>query len=169
MQNNASFAGNRASKKTIRFDIRQGHLSQYMGPDKPRREFDYAEGQLEGISIRSHETPGGEINFMDLYFVNGESKFVISSIASSSVSADLIAHLANLKELKSTVRIEVWQKGTYTNCAVMENGEKLPFLSLPKAVRVQNGLKMIVDSTDRDTAVLKLIEELNSRLGYEAK
>lgn len=169
MQNNASFAGNRASKKTIRFDIRQGHLSQYMGPEKPRREFDYAEGQLEGISIRAHETAGGEINFMDCHFVNGDTKFVISSIASSGVSADIIAHLANLKNPKSTVRVEVWLKGPYTNCSVMENGEKLPFLSLPKAVKVPNGLKMIVDSTDRDTAVLKLIEELNSRLGYEAK
>lgn len=169
MNNNIHFAGKRAAKKAIRLDIRQGHLSQYTGPDQPRREFDYAEGQLEGISVRPRETPNGEINFLDLHFDNNGTKFIISSIACSSVSADLVAHLANIKNPFSQIRIDVWPNGAFTNCAVKENGEKLSFVPIPKAVKVQNGLKMIIDSSDRDTVVLKLVDELNSRLGYDGK
>lgn len=167
MNENITFAGNRTAMKTKRLDIRQGFLSQYIGPDQPRKEYNYAEGQLEGIAIRSHETPGGEINFLDLHFRNGNAQFIISSIACSSVSADLVSRLANIKDPKSMIRIDVWPKDSFTNCSVRENGEKVPFTTLPKAIKVQNGLKMIIDSTDRDAAVLKLIKDINSRLGYE--
>ena len=169
METNLHFAGNRIAKKAIRLDIRQGHLSQHMGSDKPRKEFDYAEGQLQGITVRLQETANGEINFLDLHFDNGGTQFIISSIACSSVSADLVAHLANIKNPGSMIRIDVWPNGSFTNCSVRENGEKLSHLSLPKAVKVQNGLKNIIDSTDRDTAVLRLVDELNSRLGYASK
>lgn len=67
------------------------------------------------------------------------------------------------------IRIDVWPNGTYTNCAIRENGEKLSFVPLPKAVKMQNGLKMIIDSSERDAAVLKLVDELNNRLGYVGK
>lgn len=167
MNNNINFAGKRAtSQKIVRLDVRNGHLSQYCGSGNPRNEFDYAEGKLLGISVRTHETPAGEVNFVDLHFENKEQKFTISCIACSCVTADLIARLANIQNPDSLVRIEVWPKGSFTNCAVYENGERLPYLNLPKAVKVQNGLKMVVDSSDRDTAVLKLIEEINTRCGY---
>lgn len=169
MEQNIIFAGKRAENKVIRLDLRQGHLSQYTGPDKPRREFDYAEGKLKGISVRPKETPNGEINFLDLHFDNSGTKFIISSIACSSVSADLVAHLATIKNPDSLIRVDVWPNGAYTNCAVKANGEKLSRLSLPKAVKVQNGLKSIIDSSDRDTAVLRLVDEINSRLGYASK
>jgi len=168
MNNTFNFAGKRASSQRVtRLDVRSGHLSQYCGPNKPRNEFDYAEGKLLGISIRAHESTAGEINFAELHFVNNEEKFTISCIACSSITADLVAHLAKIKDPASLIRVEVWPKGSFTNCSVFENGEKLSFLTLPKAVKVQNGLKMVVDSSDRDTAVLKLIEDINTRLGYE--
>ena len=155
MEKNLIFAGKRAtSQKIVRLDVRNGHLSQYCGSGNPRNEFDFAEGKLLGISVRTHETPAGEVNFVDLHFENKEQKFTISCIACSQNPASL-------------VRIEVWPKGSFTNCAVYENGERLPYLNLPKAVKVQNGLKMVVDSSDRDTAVLKLIEEINNRCNYE--
>ena len=62
MCNNTSFAGIRdAANRVIRFDIRQGKLAQWMGLGQQRREYDYVQGYLTGISLRKHEMPSGEM------------------------------------------------------------------------------------------------------------
>ena len=53
MCKNTSYAGTRdAANRTIRFDIRQGKLAQWMGQGQQAREYDYVQGYLTGISLR---------------------------------------------------------------------------------------------------------------------
>lgn len=167
-ENNLSFAGRReAGSQTIRMDIRRGHFAQWMGKDQPAREFDYVQGRLTGITLRRQETPNGETTFMDLHFTFEGTAFDVSALASSSISAELIAKLANIQDTGATIRIDVWPKNRFTNCTVRENGQKLPYRQLPKVERRQNGFKMALDTTERDAAVMKLVDELNARLAAE--
>lgn len=167
MENNLNFAGRREAKtKSIRFDIRKGKLSHYVGEDKPREEFDFVMGKLKGIAVRSRESAGGELTFMDIHMEKEGTRFTVSSLASGSVTAELMSKMCNIRDVNSEICIEVWPKGNYTNCTVRENGEKLPFRFLPKAIRKQVGFNTSIDSSERDAAVIEIIKELNVRLGY---
>jgi hypothetical protein len=168
--NNTNFAGTRdAANRTIRFDIRQGKLAQWMGQGQQAREYDYVQGYLTGISLRKHEMPTGEMTYLDVHFKNGEIRFDVSAIASGSVAAELISKLVNVRDCKSLVRIDVWQKETFTNCIVYENGEKLPFRILPKVERKQKGFSTSYDTSERDAAVMAMIDELNARIAQASR
>ena len=170
MCKNTSFTGTRdAANRIIRFDIRMGKFAQWMGPGQQRREYDFVQGCLTGISLRKHEMPSGEMTYMDLHFQNGETRFDVSALASGSVAAELISKLVNVRDLKSMVRIDVWQKETFTNCVVYENGEKLPFRILPKVERKQKGFSTSYDTSERDAAVMAMIDELNGRIAQAAR
>ena len=167
---NTTFAGNRdAANRTIRFDIRKGKFAQWMGPDQQRREYDFVQGYLTGISLQKRETSGGEMTYMDLHFVSGGVHFDVSAIASSSVAAELISKLVNVRNLKSMVRIDVWAKDRYTNSSVYENGEKLPFRILPKVEKKQRGFSASFDTSERDATVMAMIDELNGRIAQAAR
>ena len=162
---NTNFAGTRdAANHVIRFDNRQGKLAQWMGLGQQRREYDYVQGRLTGISLRKHELPSGEMTYADMHFVNGETRFEVSALASGSVTAELISKLVNVRDLKSMIRIDVWSKDRYTNTSVYENGEKLPFRMLPKVEKKQRGFSASFDTSERDTAVMSMIDELNARI-----
>ena len=168
--NNTNFAGTRdAANRVIRFDIRQGKLAQWMGQGQQVREYDYVQGYLTGISLRKHEMPTGEMTYLDVHFKNGEIRFDVSAIASGSVATELISKLVNVRDLKSMVRIDVWQKETFTNCVVYENGEKLPFRILPKVERKQKGFSTSYDTSERDAAVMAMIDELNARIAQASR
>ena len=168
--NNTNFAGTRdAANRSIRFDIRMGKFAQWMGQGQQSREFDYVQGYLTGISLRKHEMPTGEMTYLDVHFKNGEIRFDVSAIASGSVAAELISKLVNVRDLKSMVRIDVWQKETFTNCVVYENGEKLPFRILPKVERKQKGFSTSYDTSERDAAVMAMIDELNARIAQASR
>ena len=170
MCNNTSFAGTRdAANHVIRFDIRQGRLAQWMGLGQQRREYDYVQGRLMGISLRNHELPSGEMTYMDIHFRNGETRFDVSALASGSVAAELISKLVNVQDLKSMIRIDVWTKDRYTNSSVYENGEKLPFRILPKVERKQRGFSTTYDTSERDAAVMDMIDELNGRIAQASR
>ena len=170
MCNNTSFAGTRdAANRVIRFDIRQGKLAQWMGQGQQSREYDYVQGFLTGISLRKHEMPTGEMTYLDVHFKNGEIRFDVSAIASGGVAAELISKLVNVRDFKSMVRIDVWQKETFTNCVVYENGEKLPFRILPKVERKQKGFSTSYDTSERDAAVMAMIDELNARIAQASR
>lgn len=167
---NTSFAGTRdAANHVIRFDIRQGKLAQWMGIGQQRREYDYVQGYLTGISLRKHEMPSGEMTYVDIHFQNGETRFDVSALASGSVAAELISKLVNIRDLKSMVRIDVWAKDRYTNSSVYENSEKLPFRMLPKVEKKQRGFSASFDTSERDTAVMGMIDELNGRIAQAAR
>ena len=167
---NTNFAGTRdAANRSIRFDIRQGKLAQWMGQGQQVREYDYVQGYLTGISLRKHEMPTGEMTYLDVHFKNGEIRFDVSAIASGSVAAELISKLVNIRDCKSMVRIDVWQKETFTNCVVYENGEKLPFRILPKVERKQMGFSTSYDTSERDAAVMAMIDELNARIAQASR
>lgn len=165
VNSNLSFVSRRDnSGKTIRMDIRRGHFCLWQGKDQQTQEFDIVKGRLIGISIRKCEVPSGETMFMDIHFTHGETRFDVSALASSSISAELISKLANIQDISSTIQIEVWPKGSFTNCVVRENGQKLPYRLLPKVERRQSGFKMTLDTAERDKAVMEMIAELNARL-----
>ena len=170
MCNNTSFAGTRdAANRSIRFDIRQGKFAQWMGQGQQSREFDYVQGYLTGISLRKHEMPSGEMTYLDVHFKNGEIRFDVSAIASGSVAAELISKLVNIRDLGSMVRIDVWAKDRYTNSSVYENGEKLPFRLLPKVEKRQRGFSASYDTSERDAAVMAMIDELNARIAQASR
>ena len=167
---NTTFAGNRdAANRTIRFDIRQGKFAQWMGQGQQSREFDYVQGYLTGISLRKHEMPTGEMTYLDVHFKNGEIRFDVSAIASGSVAAELISKLVNIRDPRSMVRIDVWAKDRYTNSSVYENGEKLPFRMLPKVEKRQRGFSASYDTSERDAAVMAMIDELNARIAQASR
>ena len=168
--NNTNFAGTRdAANRVIRFDIRQGKLAQWMGLGQQRREYDYVQGCLTGISLRKHELPSGEMTYMDIHFRNGETRFDVSALASGSVAAELISKLVNIRDVKSLIRIDVWTKDRYTNSSVHENGEKLPFRMLPKVEKKQRGFSASFDTSERDAAVMSMIDELNGRIAQAVR
>ena len=168
--NNTNFAGTRdAANRVIRFDIRQGKLAQWMGQGQQAREYDYVQGYLTGISLRKHEMPTGEMTYLDVHFKNGEIRFDVSAIASGSVAAELISKLVNIRDLRSMVRIDVWAKDRYTNSSVYENGEKLPFRMLPKVEKRQRGFSASYDTSERDAAVMAMIDELNARIAQASR
>lgn len=170
MCNNTSFAGSRdAANRSIRFDIRMGKFAQWMGQGQQSREFDYVQGYLTGISLRKHEMPTGEMTYLDVHFKNGEIRFDVSAIASGSVAAELISKLVNIRDPRSMVRIDVWAKDRYTNSSVYENGEKLPFRMLPKVEKKQRGFSASFDTSERDAAVMAMIDELNGRIAQAAR
>ena len=170
MCNNTSFAGTRdAANRSIRFDIRMGKFAQWMGQGKQAREYDYVQGYLTGISLRKHEMPTGEMTYLDVHFKNGEIRFDVSAIASGSVAAELISKLVNIRDLRSMVRIDVWAKDRYTNSSVYENGEKLPFRMLPKVEKRQRGFSASYDTSERDAAVMAMIDELNARIAQASR
>lgn len=167
MTNLNNIAGRRESKnKAIRFDVRKGKLSHYCGQNEPREEFDFVQGKLKGIALRTTEVGGGEMTFMDILMENQGSRFSVSSIASGSATAEIISKLVNIRDVNSEIRLEVWAKDNFTNCTIRENGEKLPFRFLPKTVKKQSGFTTSIDSSERDAAVMDMIKELNARLGY---
>lgn len=104
------------------------------------------------------------MTYADMHFVNGETRFEVSALASGSVTAELISKLVNVRDLKSMIRIDVWSKDRYTNTSVYENGEKLPFRMLPKVEKKQRGFSASFDTSERDTAVMSMIDELNARI-----
>jgi hypothetical protein len=168
--NNSNFAGTRdAANRTIRFDIRMGKFTQWMGKGQQSREYDYVQGHLTGISLRKHEMPSGEMTYVDIHFRSGETRFDVSALASGSVAAELISKLVNIRDLKSMIRIDVWAKDRYTNSSVYENGEKLPFRILPKVEKKQRGFSASFDTSERDAAVMAMIDELNGRITQAAR
>ena len=170
MCNNTSFAGTRdAANRSIRFDIRMGKFTQWMGKGQQAREYDYVQGNLTGISLRKHEMPSGEMTYVDIHFRSGETHFDVSALASGSVAAELISKLVNIRDLKSMIRIDVWAKDRYTNSSVYENGEKLPFRILPKVERKQKGFSTSYDTSERDAAVMAMIDELNGRIAQASR
>lgn len=170
MCKNTSFAGTHdAANRTVHFDIRKGKFAQWMGKDQQRREFDFVHGILTGISLRKRETASGEMTNMDLHFRNGDFRFDVSAIASSSIAADLVSKLVNLRDIGSSIRIDVWQKEQFTNCSIYEDGEMLPFRILPKVVKRQHGFSASFDTSERDAAVMKMIDELNGRIAQAVR
>lgn len=168
--NHIPFAGIRnAANRTIRFDIRNGKFVQWTGQSQHRREYDFIQGRIAGISLRKRETANGEMAYLDLHFVNGDVRFDVSAIASSSVSAELISKLANIQNVQSTIRIDVWRKEQFTNTVVYENGEKLPFRILPKVEKKQRGFSASYDTSERDAAVMAMIDELNGRIAQASR
>ncbi len=161
-----NFVGNRTPQvRAPRFELKNGKLTLWQGNDQPPQEYDYAEGRLTGIDVRHRQTANGELIYCDFHFVNGEEQFDISTIASSSVTADLVGRLYNVKDpLHSMVRIEAWRNNKFTNVAMKENGRPVVHAHLPRIQKIDRGFKIESDSSARDAAVMKMIEEINARL-----
>ena len=93
-----NFAGNRTSEtRTTRVELKNGKLCIWQGPTQPALEFDYVEGRLLGIEVRRRKTSNSEMTYVDFHFINDDEFFDVSTIASSSVAADLVGRLSNVK------------------------------------------------------------------------
>lgn len=162
-----NFVGNRTAEEVrrTRLELKNGKLCMWQGQDQPILEFDYAEGRLLGIETRRRTTSKGEMIYCDFHFVNCGEFFDISTIASSCVTADFVGRLSNVRDIvNSVLRIDAWKNNQYTNINIRENGAPVPFLRLPRVQKVDKGFKVEPDSSERDAAVMRLIEEINGRL-----
>ena len=162
-----NFVGNRTAEEVrrTRLELKNGKLCMWQGQDQPILEFDYAEGRLLGIETRRRTTSKGEMIYCDFHFINGGEFFDISTIASSCVTADFVGRLSNVRDIvNSVLRIDAWKNNQYTNINIRENGAPVPFLRLPRVQKVDKGFKVEPDSSERDAAVMRLIEEINGRL-----
>ena len=165
-----NFADTRTpEQRATRLDLKNGKLSIWQGPDTAPLEFDYATGNLLGIDVR-RSTVKGELTYADFHFACAGERFDISTIASSSVTADLVGRLSNVQNLKESVlRIDVWLKDRFTNICLRENDTIVPFRQLPRVQRVDRGFKIELDSSERDTVVLQLIDEINRKIQGEGQ
>ena len=160
------FVGNRSSEARVpRLELKNGKFSIWQGATQPALEFDFAQGRLLGIDIRKRKTSSGEMTYCDFHFTHGEECFDISTIASSCVTADLVSRIANVKDIAhSELRIDAWRNDRFTNVQVKENGAPVPFTALPKVAKNDNGFKVVIDSSERDATVMRLIDEINAKI-----
>lgn len=161
-----NFVGNRKPEARIpRFELKNGKLTLWKGTEQPVEEYDYAEGCLLGIDIRRRDTRNGEMVYCDFHMKNGEDLFDISTIASSGVTADLVSRLKNVQDPgNSVIRIDAWQNNKYTNVFMKENGRPVVRAALPRVVKIDRGFKVESDSSERDSAVMRIIEEINAKI-----
>lgn len=169
----SKFGYNREQKKyPVRFQVAEGKFSRYTGRDTPPETLDVLQGILQGITLRNVEIDGRTTPFCDVVFrVEDGDLFSVSTIASSSITADIIGRLANLKDLNHIVVLSAWKNGQYNNIAMrekaswgMEDGEKMPFTQFPPVKKVNAGFQQMIDSSERDNAVMKIIDEINAKL-----
>ena len=166
-----NFVGNREPKvRAPRFELKNGKLSLWQGPNQPPLEYDYAEGKLIGIEVRRRRSVNGEIVYVDFHFKNGDEPFDICALASSAVAADLVGKLKNVKDyVNSTLRIDAWQNNKYTNVMLKENGRQVIYSKLPRTQKIDRGFKVEIDSSKRDQAVMLMIDDINARLKSEGE
>lgn len=160
------FVGNRKPEVRIpRLELKNGKFSLWKGSDQAPEEFDYAEGKVLGIEIRHRNTKNGELAYCDFHMENGDERFDISTLASSCVTADLVAYLKNVQDpVNSLLRIDAWQNNRYTNVIMKENGRRVQRFQLPRVQKIERGFTQQIDSSERDAVVMSIIEEINAKL-----
>lgn len=175
MSQQQQFGGNNAPRERVaRFQVKEGIFSRYTGANEPAENFQWLNGRLHGITIRDFEKDNVTLTFCDFHFqLDDGQKFVVSTIASSSITADIVGRLANVKDLKNVLVLSAWLNGNFTNVSIKEKpsfetsndqAEKVPFTQMPKVVVTKVGFSKSVDSSERDDLVIKLIGEINDKL-----
>ena len=175
MSQQQQFGGNNAPRERVaRFQVKEGIFSRYTGPNEPAENFQWLNGRLHGITIRDFEKDNVTLTFCDFHFqLDDGQKFVVSTIASSGITADIVGRLANVKDLKNVLVLSAWLNGNFTNVSIKEKpdfetnndqAEKVPFTQMPKVVVTKVGFSKSVDSSERDELVIKLIGEINDKL-----
>ena len=155
-----------------RFQVQNGKFTRYTGRDTEPETLDVLQGKLVEIKLRKVDAESHSTMFCDAIFeVSDGDRFAISTIASSSITADIIGRLANVKDYKHVLVIFTWMNGQYSNIAMREkenwdssDGEKIPFTKFPPVKRVKVGFNEQMDSTERDQEVSRLIDEINGKL-----
>ena len=175
MSQQQQFGGNNAPRARVaRFQAKEGTSSRPTGANEPAENFQWLNGRLHGITIRDFEKDNVTLTFCDFHFqLDDGQKFVVSTIASSSITADIVGRLANVKDLKNVLVLSAWLNGNFTNVSIKEKpsfeasndqAEKVPFTQMPKVVVTKVGFCKSVDSSERDELVIKLIGEINDKL-----
>lgn len=169
----SKFGGNTPPRVVIpRFSVQNGKFVRYINQNE-NETLDWINGRLLGIKIREHQKDNLTTLYADFYMtLDDGQKFIISTIASSSITADIVGRLANLKNITNVVVLSAWMNDKYTNIAMREKasfddnvqGEKVPFTKMPAVKIVQNGFSRSMDSTERDNFVMKLISEITDKL-----
>ena len=160
------FAGNRKTESEIvRFELKNGKFIRLNGYSQTTEQYDYVEGRLVDVVTSRRSTKNGEIVFCDFYMKNEDDRFVISTLLSSGTTANLICRLKNVKDpANSMLRIDAWSNNIYTNIYIKENGKPVGRTFLPRVEKIERGLSVETDSSKRDSAVLRIIDEIKEKL-----
>lgn len=165
-----SFIGIRKSEKQlVRLELRNGKFMIWKESNQPSEGFDYVVGRLVGIDVRRCSTSKGELVYCDFQMVNDDDRFVISTLVSSGITANLVSRLKCVKDpANSMLRIDAWANNIYTNIYLKENGIPVTRVILPRVEKVEHDLKVEIDSTKRDAAVMAIIEEIKGKLHHSS-
>lgn len=159
--------------RITRIELRDGKFQEWVGQGQEPRTYDWVQGVLCGIATREQPMKDGNIFvYCDIHLRSDEGeRFCISTIASSGITGDIISRLVNVKELTSVLVFSAWKNGNFTNIAIRSKktfdaneSEKISWVDIPRPKKVQVGFNTVMDSSERDTVVMRMIAEINAKL-----
>lgn len=169
----SQFGGNyNQNERVTRFIVKDGKFVHFV-KEGENEQLDWLNGRLVEIKLREFQQDNITMTYCDTIFrLDDGQKFSVSTIASSSITADIISRLANVKNYEDVLVLKTWMNDKYTNIAIREKktfdiaeeGEKLPFIKMPPVKKVTNGFNTSMDSSERDNKVKELIDQINAKL-----
>lgn len=159
--------------KITRIELRNGKFMEWIGVGQAPRTYDWVQGVLCGITTREQRMTDGRVFvYCDTHLVSDDGeRFCISTIASSAITGDIVSRLINVKDYKDVLLFSAWQNGNFTNIAIREKksfdateSEKIPWVDIPRPKKIQSGFNQMMDSSERDNAVMILIGQINGKL-----
>jgi len=156
------------SRKTY-YVIRNGKIVRYEG-NGVNSEFDAIDGIFKGISEREKEINGEKVKFIDFNFVDGEENFSVSCQKNSGPCMNILRCLINVEDFSQKVMIEVWATAkdgkNFTNTSVKQNGQRIPWVDIPKPMEYKLPTGEIVKSyKERDDFLQDIVNKLNAMVG----
>lgn len=168
------FGGNNTPRTRVtRIEVREGKFYEWVGQGIEPKTYDWIHGKLVGIAIREFNSANGQ-NFVycDVHLkLDDGTRFCVSTIAQSSITGDIISRLVNVKDYNDVLVFSAWANKGFTNIGIREKktfdeqgGEKIPWSEIPRPKKIQNGFNSYMDSSERDTVVMRMIEQVNGKL-----
>lgn len=154
-------------KKTY-YMISKGKFWCYDGEGN-KLEFDAIDGFLQNIVERKKEMQGVEKTLTDFHFVDGPDNFVVSCEKFNSNSNTIIRCLSNVQDFGKKILLETWQTKkddkTYTNIAVKQDGQRVPWCEIPEieTFKIPSG-ETVKSTKKREDFIDGLIKGINARL-----
>lgn len=158
------------TKKTY-LSIHHG-IVEKTGGDGQKQHFGYVEGHLTAIYKKEREYNGEKVLkwFLEITDESGEV-FCTSFPYNSGTFKSIVLALGSDEGLSSTstVRIEPYEKGNFTNVVVWSDGVKCEWMTrdLPPVEKVTIGGRQYNDETKRMEFIENVVEMLLKRLSRQ--
>ena len=154
--------------KKVYYTITRGKFNR-REEDGSISEFTGIDGFLQNITERKREIEGVEHTFADFHFVDGDENFVVSCEKFGSNFNTIVRCLSNVKDFGRKIKFEVWQTAkdgkTYTNIAVKQGEERIPWCDIPaiETYTIETG-ETVKSAKKREGFLDKLVGEIRAKL-----